>query len=723
MRIRGYKVSVTAQIGIAIVVINLLVALLAPLIAPFDQATPLGDAWADPNSQHWLGLDNLGRDIVSRLIYGARMSIGLSLIITALSFLIGVITGFAAAVAGGWVDQALSRIVDLILSMPTLIFAFVILSVLGTALPVLIITIAILDSTKVFRLARSVGVNIVSLEFVEAARLRGEGWWWIVRREVLPNAIPPLTAEFGLRFCFTFLFIAALSFLGTRRAAPRRRLGQHGEGLPRHDQFRLRGAALSCGRDRYSDHRRQFRRRLDARDSFSRPGRRRMNDQTRDALRSKDNPIVLDIRDMRVAVRTDAGEGPVLVDDVSLQLRRGEVIGLIGESGAGKSTIGLASMGYTRRDCHIVGGAIIFGDTDIRAVSPNERRELRGPKIAYIAQSAAASFNPAHTLMEQVCEAAVRHGVLSPGQARAEAVSLFKQLDLPSPETIGSRYPHQVSGGQLQRVMAAMAMVAKPDILIFDEPTTALDVTTQVECLAAFRKLIREHGTAALYITHDLAVVAQIADRIMVLRRGKMVEFGDLRQILLEPREDYTRRLVTERVAGHNFVDARVAAEVPILAIDHVSADYPGKPKVIDDVSLEVREGDTVAVVGESGSGKSTLARSHHRPLAAGRRRRAIRRDKPVAAPQGPRQGSIAPCANDLPDARRRAQSTAHLARDDRQASGLLLQSIAAGSARAGGGAVRANGSAGILHHPQDQRIVRRAEAARVDRPGACGRT
>ncbi len=334
-----------------------------------------------------------------------------------------------------------------------------------------------------------------------------------------------------------------------------------------------------------------------------------MSDQTRGSSPTKDNPIVLDIRGMRVAVRTDAGEGPVLVDDVSLELRRGEVIGLIGKSGAGKSTIGLASMGYTRRDCHIVGGNIIFGDMDIRAISPDARRELRGPKIAYIAQSAAASFNPAHTLMEQVCEAAVRHSVLSPSGARAEAISLFKQLDLPSPETIGSRYPHQVSGGQLQRVMAAMAMVAKPDILIFDEPTTALDVTTQVECLAAFRKLIREHGTAALYITHDLAVVAQIADRIMVLRRGKMVEFGNSRQILLEPKEEYTRRLVSERVAGHPFANGLVAAEIPILAIDHVSADYPGKPKVIEDVSLEVRKGDTLAVVGESGSGKSTLAR------------------------------------------------------------------------------------------------------------------
>jgi peptide/nickel transport system permease protein len=214
MRIFGHKLSIPAQIGLAVIAINLIVAIFAPLIAPYDQTTVQGDAWADPDAHHWLGLDNLGRDLLSRLIYGARMSIGLSLVITALSFCIGIITGFAAAVAGGWIDQALSRLVDLLLSMPTLIFAFVILSVLGSGLPVLIITIAILDSTKVFRLARSVAVGIVSLEFVEAARLRGEGWWWIITREILPNAVAPLTAEFGLRFCFTFLFIAALSFLG-----------------------------------------------------------------------------------------------------------------------------------------------------------------------------------------------------------------------------------------------------------------------------------------------------------------------------------------------------------------------------------------------------------------------------------------------------------------------------------------------------------------------------
>ncbi len=214
LRVFGHKPSLTAWIGLFIIAVNVAVALLAPLIAPYGQADIVGDAWLDPDGTYWLGLDNLGRDILSRLIYGARLSIGLSSLITCLAFLIGIVAGFAAATVGGWVDALLSRIVDLLLSMPILIFAFMILSVLGTDIPVLIGTIAILNSTLVFRLARAVAMNIASLEYVEAAKVRGEGLWWIISREILPNAIPPLAAEFGLRFCFTFLLIAALSFLG-----------------------------------------------------------------------------------------------------------------------------------------------------------------------------------------------------------------------------------------------------------------------------------------------------------------------------------------------------------------------------------------------------------------------------------------------------------------------------------------------------------------------------
>lgn len=314
---------------------------------------------------------------------------------------------------------------------------------------------------------------------------------------------------------------------------------------------------------------------------------------------------ILDIEGLRV--RTSAGS--LLIDDVSLTLRSGEVMGLIGESGAGKSTLGLAAMGYIRAGCAIAGGRILYRGQDVMRMAPAARRRLRGARLAYVAQSAAASFNPAIRLIDQVCEIPIRRGLLSAAQARAQAVSLFRELDLPDPETIGARYPHQVSGGQLQRLMAAMAMAGQPEIVVFDEPTTALDVTTQLECLAAFRRLIRDRRAAALYISHDLSVVAQLADRIMVLRRGRAIETGATRQILLQPREDYTRALVAGRAAGFNFAGKARGEEPPVLALDHISAGYSGAPKIIDDVSLELRRGETFALVGESGSGKSTLAR------------------------------------------------------------------------------------------------------------------
>ena len=214
MLVFGHRLSLGAWIGLAIVVINLLAALLAPVIAPYGQAELVGDVWAPPSGQFWLGLDNLGRDMFSRLLYGARTTISIALLITICSFAIGIIAGFAAAILGGWIDTALSRFVDAMMAIPTLIFGLIILSVLGTSIPVLIGTIAILDSTRVFRLCRAVGLNITVLDYVEVARLRGEGLLWVMRREVLPNALPPLITEFGLRFCFAFLFIAALSFLG-----------------------------------------------------------------------------------------------------------------------------------------------------------------------------------------------------------------------------------------------------------------------------------------------------------------------------------------------------------------------------------------------------------------------------------------------------------------------------------------------------------------------------
>lgn len=214
MSILGYKPNGTAWVGLIIVGFFILIAILAPWIAPYSQAETVGDTWAPASSQFWMGTDQIGRDMLSRIIYGARMTIGIALATTVLSFFIGTTLGLLASTGGNVIDQVLSRIVDVMLSIPLLVFALIILSMFGSSIPTLIITIAILDSTRVFRLARAVSMNIAVLEYVEAAKLRGEGLWWVMTREVLPNVLPPMISEFGLRFCFNFLFVAGLSFLG-----------------------------------------------------------------------------------------------------------------------------------------------------------------------------------------------------------------------------------------------------------------------------------------------------------------------------------------------------------------------------------------------------------------------------------------------------------------------------------------------------------------------------
>jgi len=313
--------------------------------------------------------------------------------------------------------------------------------------------------------------------------------------------------------------------------------------------------------------------------------------------------LLLEIMGLKIEGRT-GGRWQPIVRGVNLSLQRGEVLGLIGESGAGKSTIGLAAMGYVRPGCRFTGGSVVFNGHDILKLDRRSQSALLGTRIAYVAQSAAAAFNPAHRILPQVVEAKLRdnHGLRA--EAEADAKALFGKLRLPDPEHIGLRYPHEVSGGQLQRAMTAMAMACRPDLIIFDEPTTALDVTTQVEVLAAIRAIVEEFHTAALYITHDLAVVAQLAQRILVLRDGQCVEEAPTRTMLKEPREDYTRSLWAVR----KLQKPQRATNDAVLEMTGIHASY-GHAKVLEDVSITIGRGRTVAVVGESGSGKSTLAR------------------------------------------------------------------------------------------------------------------
>jgi peptide/nickel transport system ATP-binding protein len=322
----------------------------------------------------------------------------------------------------------------------------------------------------------------------------------------------------------------------------------------------------------------------------------------------------LSVSGLRVTVAAPGGRHAI-VDDVGFDIARGEVLALIGESGSGKTTIGLAMMGYARPGCRIDGGAIRLGDTDILGLTPAGLADLRGRRVAYIPQSAAAAFNPAQRLMTQVTESARIHGVLDRAAAERKAVELFRALALPEPETVGECFLHQVSGGQLQRITAAMALITDPDLVIFDEPTTALDVTTQIEVLRAFRAVVRERDTTAIYVSHDLAVVAQMADRIIVLRHGRMQEEAPTQRLLDAPAHAYTAELLAAFTPPPRTPEPPTST-APLLEVSGLVAGYgpPGRDgmplvPVLHDIGFSIPAGSVLGVIGESGCGKSTLAR------------------------------------------------------------------------------------------------------------------
>ena len=329
---------------------------------------------------------------------------------------------------------------------------------------------------------------------------------------------------------------------------------------------------------------------------------------------------LLEVDQLKIDARKDDGSLTPIVKGVSFNVKPGEVVALIGESGSGKTTIALSALGYTKPGLEFTSGEVRLHGQDVISMPSEEKRLMRGQKVAYLAQSAAATFNPALTIGEQVTESPVIHGQFNQEEANQRAKDLYQALELPSPENLGKRYPHQVSGGQLQRLMAAMALCGKPDLLVLDEPTTALDVTTQIEVLKAFKTVIKQEGSSAIYVTHDLSVVAQIADDIVVLYAGEIKEHGIAEQVINKPGHDYTRRLMNavrpppaagqgEEITGEHERDA------PALEVRELSAGYGKKingipeTMVLKDVNIAIERGHTVGVIGESGCGKSTLAR------------------------------------------------------------------------------------------------------------------
>lgn len=338
---------------------------------------------------------------------------------------------------------------------------------------------------------------------------------------------------------------------------------------------------------------------------------------------------LLQVEGLEVTVRAGDGASVKIVDDVSFAVGRGEVLALIGESGSGKTTIALALMAYARRGCAINGGKILIDGTDVLGLARGELFGFRGNRVSYVSQSAAAAFNPSKTIMAQVIETALLHRIASRTAARAKAIDLFRSLALPDPEHIGDHYPHQVSGGQLQRLMAAMALISDPDIVILDEPTTALDVTTQIDVLWSFKKVIKEREMTAIYVSHDLSVVAQMADKIVVLKNGMIQEMGATAQILSSPANAYTQSLMAAArpVVRIEAMTQKSATSTSLLELRGITAgfgktDSQGMPefRILHEIDLSIRRGTSVGIIGESGSGKSTLARTIAglHPAAAG---------------------------------------------------------------------------------------------------------
>jgi peptide/nickel transport system ATP-binding protein len=329
---------------------------------------------------------------------------------------------------------------------------------------------------------------------------------------------------------------------------------------------------------------------------------------------------LLEVDNLQISARNDDDELTPIVKGVSFNVQPGEVVALIGESGSGKTTIALSSLGYTKPGLEFVGGEVRLQGEDVISMQNDRLRGLRGQRVAYLAQSAAATFNPALTIGEQVTESTVLHGLMSQEEANRRAEDLYRALELPDPDRLGKRYPHQVSGGQLQRLMAATALCGKPDLLVLDEPTTALDVTTQIEVLKSFKSVIKQEGASAIYVTHDLSVVAQIADHIVVLYAGEIQEYGTADQVVTQPSHEYTRRLMyavrPPPAAGQgDETSDEHQRKAPALEVKNLLAGYGrtqnGAPEitVLRDVNVAIERGHSVGVIGESGCGKSTLAR------------------------------------------------------------------------------------------------------------------
>jgi peptide/nickel transport system permease protein len=543
--------------GIAGTILSLLVvlALFADLIVPYDPLKQnLIEALQGPSAAHLLGTDDLGRDVLSRLIYGCRIAVIAAGEATTIAVLLGVPLGLYVGYRGGWWDWVVMRIVEAIVSIPGIMVAIVIIAILGAGLHRAMIALGILFSTSFLRLARGVVLAEREEVYVRSARVIGASDGRILLRHIVPNIAPPLIVQITLTVGAVMLSEAGLSFIGLGVQPPQASWGTMLStaaafmdlhwflAIPPGVAILVTVLSVNLIGDVLRD---SIGRGIDVGVRADAPVRRAaapVATTQASAVQPRLEDEVLRVERLEVVV---GDPGVPIITDLSFGIARGETLGLVGESGSGKTMTGLAVLGLMAGALRRTGGSIVLNGREIGSFGGKELEHVRGNEVAMVFQDPTTSLNPAFTVGSQIAEVLRKKKGLSKKEAWERTVGLIDRVGIPRPEERARAYPHELSGGMAQRIAIARALSCSPSLLIADEPTTALDVTVQQEILDLFRDLQDEFGMAMLFVTHDLAVAADICDRISVMYAGEMVEMAEVGELFARPRHPYTRGLLS----------------------------------------------------------------------------------------------------------------------------------------------------------------------------------
>ncbi len=548
---RFWRLFLRQPIAVGALVVFLalvLVALLAPVLAPHDPLQQdLRNTFAPISAQHLLGTDNLGRDVFSRLLFGAQQSIPAAALATGFAALIGIPIGLLIGYVGRWLDRVGMVATDVILTFPGVILAIALVAVFGNSLVNAMLALGLVFSPSFVRLARAETLRVRHDNFIVAARLLDYPTARILGRHVLPNVVPPLIVQAFLSFSFALLAQSGLAFLGIGVRPPAPAWGSMLADsttfmaahpllvLPPGLAIALTALAASLVGD-------------GIRDSLGTGVRARPKRVPRVApvVVSGEAPATgatLEVRDLTVGYRTDDGWVDIL-SSVSLNVHPGQTLGLVGESGSGKSITALAVMGLLPEPLGVRAGSIRLDGTELLDLREKQLRTLRGRVVSMIFQDPLSALNPSLTVGHQLVETIRLYRPMSVAAARKEAIALLERVEITRPADRLQAYPHEFSGGMAQRVMIAMAIAGEPRLIVADEPTTALDVTVQVEILDLLRHLQRQTGVGVLFITHDMGVVADICDEAAVMLKGEVVEISPVDELFAGASHAYTRELL-----------------------------------------------------------------------------------------------------------------------------------------------------------------------------------